>query len=299
MLQSKLPKRLLRRRGKKPRRLSGDVSLWFLLPSLLGVGLFVLLPFADVIRRSFMSAMGGKFVGISNYKSIFGNDAFLLAAGNTGRFLGVCIPLLLLLSLIVATILYDRPRVAAVFKTSFLLPMAIPVASIVFVWQILFAGRGVINGTMVALGSPAIPFMDSDKAFYVLVGSYIWKNLGYNVLLWMAGLGSISQSLYEAARVDGAGWWRMFFHITLPLLLPTLYTIAVLSVINAFKVFREAYLVAGDYPHSSIYQVQHLFNNWFRSLDMDKLAAASVVVAAVVLVFILLLQKLFEEENEH
>lgn len=299
MLQIKVPKRPLFTRNRKHSRLGDHTSIWFLLPSLLGVGLFVLLPFADVIRRSFFSAMGGRFVGLANYKSIFNNEAFWLAVKNTGLFLVVCIPLLLLLSLIVALILYDRPMLSAPYKTGLLLPMAIPVASIVFVWQMLFANRGLINGIMVAFGGTAVSFMESDKAFYVLVGSYIWKNLGYNILLWMAGLNSISRSLYEAARVDGAGWWRTFIHITLPLLLPTLYTITVLSVINAFKVFREAYLVAGDYPHSSIYQIQHLFNNWFRDLDMDKLSSASVVVSIAILLLILLLQKLFEKEKEY
>lgn len=282
-------------RATRPRN---GVSILFLLPSLIGVGVFVLVPFADVLRRSFFSAMGGNFAGLANYATVFQNQAFQIAIRSTARFLVTCIPLLLALSLVVATILYALPTLSGFLKTSFLMPMAIPVASIVFVWQALFSGHGLVNGALTGQGLAAQPFMDSGQAFWVLVGSYIWKNLGYDTVLWMAGLASISESLYEAARVDGAGPIRIFFRITLPLLLPTLYTILVLSLINAFKVFREAYLVAGEYPHESIYQLQHLFNNWFRNLDMDKLAAAAVIVALAILGLILLLRRALDDGRD-
>ena len=102
--------------------------------------------------------------------------------------------------------------------------------------------------------------------------------------------------LYESARVDGAGEWKCFTKITLPLLLPSLFTIVVLSLLNGFKVFREAYLVAGDYPQENMYLLQHLFNNWYRDLSLDKMSAAAVVTGAVILVLILFLQKAWERE---
>ncbi len=138
--------------------------------------------------------------------------------------------------------------------------------------------------------------MDSPTAFWVLVGSYLWKNLGYDVVLWMAGLSSISNAIYEAARIDGAGEWTIFRRITLPCLLPTLFTVSVLSLLNSFKVFREAYLVAGDYPHRSMYLLQHLFNNWFRDLSFDRMAAGAVLTAMVILCLIGLLRKGFDRE---
>ncbi|WRS28827.1 sugar ABC transporter permease [Oscillospiraceae bacterium MB08-C2-2] len=279
------------------RRPSGGTNPWFLLPSLMGVTLFVLVPFGDVLRRSFASAMGGQAVGFANYTAVFANKAFRLAAANTGRFLGVCIPILLALSLVVALCLYALGERAALFKTSLLIPMAVPVASVVLLWQVLFDGQGLTNGWLTGAGGSAVSWMDSPMAFWVLVGSYIWKNLGYCVVLWLAGLAGISPSLYEAARVDGAGNVQMFFWITLPNLLPTLYTLLVLSLINAFKVFREAYLIGGDYPHTSIYQLQHLFNNWFRELSMDKLSAAAVVVALVILGLIMLLRRAWDKED--
>ena len=274
----------------------GRAGACFILPSVLGVFVFVIVPFLDVVRRSFFGAMNGTFVGLQNYASVLQNRAFQLAAGNTLRFMGVCMPLLLVLSLIVALALYGNPRCAGAFKTTFLVPMAVPIASVVLLWQALFHQNGLLNSMLDRLGGQPVAWKDSGAAFYVLVGSYIWKNLGYNVVLWLAGLAGISPSIYEAAAVDGAGAWTIFWRITLPNLLPSLFTITVLSFLNAFKVFREAYLVAGDYPHDSMYLLQHLFNNWFRELSMDKLAAGAVMTAGVILFLILLLRRAWETE---
>lgn len=270
----------------------------FLVPSLIGVSIFVLIPFIDVVRRSFCGAMSGEFVGLQNYVTVFANKAFQLAAGNTLRFVGICMPLLIGLSLLVALILYRQAERAAFFKTTFLIPLAIPVASVVLLWRMVFHSKGLLSALVVRFGGQATDWMNSGWAFWVLVASYLWKNLGYDIVLWLAGLSSISPSIYEAAAVDGANTWKVFTRITMPNLLPSLYTITVLSFLNSFKVFREAYLVAGDYPHSSMYLLQHLFNNWFRDLQMDKLSAAAVLTALIIMGLILLLRRAWEEKCE-
>ncbi len=269
----------------------------FLLPSLLGISIFVLLPFMDVIRRSFTEAMSTKFVGLSNYKTVIQNTAFRLASLNTVKFIGVCIPLLLVASLLLALLLYHQKSYVRFFKTSFLLPMAIPVASIVILWRLLFHENGLINLILVKFDMPKIDFINSDRAFGLLVFSYIWKNMGYDMVLWLTGLNSISVSLYEAAGVDGAGAWDKFRYITLPKLIPTIFMIGVLSFINSFKVFREAYLIAGSYPHRSIYMLQHIFSNWFISLDIQKMSAAAVLLVIIFLIFILCFMKQDREEE--
>lgn len=286
-------------KGRRTRRhLAGRQweGLIFVLPSLTGVIAFILVPFLDVIRRSFTEVMSGKFAGLKNYRTIFSNSAFLQAAGNTVRFTVVCIPLLLMGSLAAAVLLQRQKRLGSFLKSMYLMPMAIPVASVVLLWKLLFAQGGMLNGVLSFFGAAPVDWMNSDCAFGVLVFSYIWKNLGYDVILWLAGLSGIPESIYEAARVDGAGGWRCFVSITIPNLLPSLYTIAVLSFLNSFKVFREAYLVAGDYPHKSIYMMQHLFNNWFRELSVDKMSVGAVVNAAVILALVLLLQRAWEKE---
>lgn len=268
-----------------------------MLPSLLGVGAFLLGPFLDVIRRSFTEAVSGRFVGLANYKTIFGNQAFLLAAKNTLRFLGICIPLLVALSLVVAVLLHGQKKYGQALKSMFLIPMAIPVASVVLLWRVLFDRQGLLNHWLLMLTGKTVDWMNTGAAFWVLVISYIWRNLGYDIVLWVAGLSSIPESLYDAAKVDGAGEWKCFTRITLPNLLPSMFTIVVLSLLNAFKVFREAYLVAGDYPQESMYLLQHLFNNWYRELSLDKMAAGAVVNSVVILVLILVLKRTWDKEE--
>lgn len=258
------------------------------------MGVFVLIPFLDVVCRSFFENISGTFVGLSNYQAVFKNKAFLLAAGNTLRFMGYCIPLLLVLSLMAAIFLFRLKKFGRPIKSAFLIPMAIPVASIVLLWRLLFDSHGILNGLLFLLGWKSIHWMGSSTAFGILILSYVWKNIGYDIVLWIAGLSGISDAIYEAAKVDGAGELSCFIHITLPNLLPSLFTISVLSLLNSFKVFREAYLVAGDYPDQSMYLIQHLLNNWFREMDFDKMAAASVVNGIMILILVMILKKTWE-----
>ena len=263
----------------------------FLAPSLIGTVLFVLAPFVETLRRSVTDTMGRQFVGLSNYIAVLGNDAFRLAVKNTLRFVGVCVPLLLVFSLALALALRSKVlkgnQLAELYRTTSLLPMALPVASLALLWKVLFAQNGLLNA---ALGTHC-DFMGTDAAFWVLIFTYLWKNIGYDSILWSSGLDGISVDLYEAASVDGAGVWKQFTAITLPNLLPTLAVTAVLSLLNTFKVFREAYLVAGAYPQEKIYLLQHLFNNWFLALDLPRLSAAAVLMAIVLGLLIAIIGK--------
>ncbi len=273
-------------------------GILFLIPSFAGVCVFWIVPYLDVIRRSFFSAVSGEFTGIRNYETIFENQAFRLAAGNTLMFFLVCIPLLVALSLLIAVLLTKQKKAMQLQKSMFLLPMAIPVASVVLLWKVMFHRNGLLNHLLALLSIQGVDWMNTEASFGVLVVSYLWRNLGYDIVLWVAGLGAIPAALYEAARVDGAGEWKCFISITLPNLLPSLFTIVVLSLLNGFKVFREAYLVAGDYPQENMYLLQHLFNNWYRDLSVDKMAAAAVVTGGVILGLILLLQKAWTKGEE-
>lgn len=269
---------------------------FFVLPSLIGVAVFYVVPFGDVVRRSFLRAAGDEFAGLENYSKVLVNPAFRLAAGNTIRFVLVCIPLLLLLSLGLAVLLQSHKKGMNLLKSSYLVPLAIPAASVVLLWNLVFDSHGFLNGILTFLGKTGIDWMNTDAAFWVLVFSYIWKNLGYDVILWLAGLSRIPENIYEAARVDGAGSWKCFWYITLPNIRPVAFTIVILSFLNSFKVFREAYLVAGNYPQEKIYLLQHVFNNWFSELSVDKMAAGSVVLCSLITVFVLLLQHSWDKE---
>jgi len=271
---------------------------WVLLaPSLTGVGIFILIPFADVVRRSFFNAVGSEFVGLENYRGVLENEAFRLAAGNTVRFLIVCLPLLLGSSLFFGILLLNTGRKSGILKSGFLLPMAVPAGSVVLFWQLFFDQGGILNEALQKFGVHGPDYMNTPKAFGVLVVVYIWKNLGYDMILWLSGLLGIPDSLYEAARMDGADGLKCFWHITCPLLIPTAFLTGILSLVNAFKVFREAYMIAGNYPHDSIYMLQHLFNNWFLKLDMQKMTAAAVMLAFILGLILIGSQKIEEKRR--
>ena len=265
------------------------VGLVFVLPSLLGGMIFVGIPFIDAIRRSVTAPLTGVFVGLDAYRSVFETPSFLRAIQNTGRFIGLCVPALLVLSLSLALMLSQSVLGRSALRASFLLPMAIPVASVALLWQVLFHRSGVINSMLWTLGFSAVDWMKTDWALFCLIVSYVWKNLGYTMVLFLAGLSGISPALYEAASVDGAGKGRQFISITLPCLKPTMFTVTVLSLLNAFKAYREAYLVAGNYPQGSIYLLQHTLNNWFAALEIEKLSAAAIVTALVIMVLVMIL----------
>ena len=196
----------------------------------------------------------------------------------------------------IAVLLTKQKKGMHFLKSLFLLPMAIPVASVVLLWKVLFHSHGLLNHLLALFSIEGVDWMNTGASFSVLVVSYLWRNLGYDIVLWVAGLSAIPQALYDAAKVDGAGEWKCFTRITMPNLLPSLFTIVVLSLLNGFKVFREAYLVAGDYPQENMYLLQHLFNNWYRDLALDKMAAAAVVMGVLILCLILALQKAWEKE---
>ncbi len=276
----------------------GKKTAWifFLCPSFTGVLIFVICPFADVVRRSFLTAMTGQFVGIENYRMIFQNTAFRTAVRNTVLFTFFCIPLMVALGLAIALALSEIRHIRFV-KSLYLFPMAMPTAAIAIVWKMLFYEQGFFNKYLLqAAGggntqrAPA-DYLGTGAAFFLLAATYIWKNLGYTIVLWLAGIMGINEEMLEAAKVDGAGRVQRLIYILLPGLRGSMYTIVVLSFLNSFKIYREAYLVAGAYPHESIYMLQHLFNNWFVNLDLDKMAAAAVVCGAVFAAGIWLLQK--------
>ena len=115
--------------------------------------------------------------------------------------------------------------------------------------------------------------------FLLFVGTFIFKNVGYNMLIWISGLSAIPQEIYDAAKVDGADEFKSIWYITLPNIRRTAFVAAILSMVNSFKIFRELYLITGGYPDMHIYQLQHVFNNWFLKLDISKLTAGAVLTA--------------------
>ncbi len=277
---------------------TNKTAKYFIAASLIGTGVFLLLPYAYVVVNSFIKTGSGSFAGLDNYTAVLSSEAFMTAMGNTALFMAVSVPVILVLSLLISVYIYENPRLAGCLKTSFLIPMAIPVTSIVLMWRFLFDDNGIINGILNGCGMDTVNWMNTEAAFWILVLSYVWKNLGYSIILWLAALSAIDPGIGEAARIDGAGGWQRLTRVTLPAAKNGAFVIIVLAALSSFKVFREAYLVAGEYPHDSIYMVQHIFNNWFRNLEIDKLAAGAVINSLILIVLVLLLQRFWERQGD-
>lgn len=262
----------------------------FLAPSAAGFILFYIIPFGMGIVYSFTDAtIGGSFVGFDNYMALLSSKSFHKASMNTLLFTSISVPLLILLSLILAILLNRQLVIRDWLQTSFVLPLVVPVASIIMIWQIFIDWNGALNAWMHSHNWGRIDWMQSDGSIGVLVILYIWKNIGYDMILFLAGLQVIPVSYYESARMDGANKLRQFVHITLVYLTPTMIFVVLISVINSFKVFRETYLLAGDYPYDRIYMLQHYMNNMFFTLDIQKLTAGATLMVGCILILVFVL----------
>ncbi len=262
-------------------------SALFLSPSFFGVMLFFVLPFFVIIRYAVIdNPTNGEFVGLANFDSVIHNSAFLQAAKNTAVFSVAAVPLAVLLAMVMAMILEHNIPMRSQFRTFFLSPMMVPVASIVLIWQVLFDYHGVINQWITLFGGTGVDWFKSSYSQVVIVILFLWKNLGYNMILFMSALSAIPKDVLEVATLDSASEWQKFWYIKLRYLSPTILFVAILSLINSFKVFREIYLLTGEYPYDTLYMLQHFMNNTFKSLNYQKLSAAAIIMAAVMCVVI-------------
>ena len=259
----------------------------FLAPSFLGVLLFFVVPFLVVIYYSMVdNPISHNFVFLDNFKRVLGNAAFQQAVKNTATFSAIAVPLAVILSLLLALLLTQNLPFHSQFRTFFLSPMMVPVASIVLIWQVLFHYNGAVNDVVQFFGGSKIDWIKSDYAIVVIVILFLWKNLGYNMILFMAALGSIPKDIIEVAELESASGWQIFFRIKLRYMSSTILFVTIMSLINSFKVFREIYLLTDDHPYDAVYMLQHFMNNMFASLDYQKLSAAAILMSLVMIVII-------------
>ena len=262
----------------------------FIAPSFLGVMTFFLVPFVVIIYYSTVdNPISASFVGLENYKMVATNQAFLTAVKNTGMFSAIAVPLAVVLSLILAIVLDMRIPWQSQFRTFFLTPMMVPVASIVLIWQVLFHYNGAVNEFLLKFGIDKIDWMKSKFSVVVIVILFLWKNLGYNMILFMAALSSIPRDILEVATIESAKPIQTFFYIKIRYLSSTILFVTIMSLISSFKIFREIYLLTTDYPYDTIYMLQHYMNNKFKKLDYQALSAGAIMMSLVMVLIIGLL----------
>lgn len=256
----------------------------FIIPSLAGFCIFFLIPF--IAGLGYALNVNGSF-GFENFARTVENQAFQLALGNTLLYMLICVPLIIFLPLFTAIAVKSIGERSRLFKLSYIAPMVVPVASVALFWQILVSPGGTMNQLLAFAGLSDVDFLNSGWAIFVLALIYLWKNWGYMMILYLAGLSEIPPSLHESAAIDGANIFRRFTHITLPCLRPTVFFVLVLSIVNCFKVFRESYLIAGPYPDDSIYMLQNYMNNMFSRGDYPMLTSAAFIIAAIIIALLL------------
>lgn len=279
-------KQLLHRQQRRVLR-ERLMTLPFLFPSLAGVLVFFVLPFLVVIYQSVLdNPVTKNFVFLKNYEMLVNNNAFRMAVKNTLTFSAIAVPLAVILPLLLAIILMSNIPGRSRFRTMFITPLMVPVASVVLIWQVVFHYNGVLNEITAMFGAAPIDWLKSEYGHLVVLVLYLWKNIGYNMILFMSALAAIPKDIIEVAMLEGAGPIRRFFAIKLRYLSSSIVFVSLLSLINSFKVFREVYLLTGDYPFDTLYMLQHFMNNTFGSLDYQKLSSAAILMSVVMIIII-------------
>ena len=282
----KSPSAILKR-GKTLRKSEKITEVAFISPSIIGVLFFYILPFFVVIYYSVIdNPINREFVFLDNFKSIVTNDAFRLAAVNTAIFSVIAVPLVVILSLLLALLLKTKIPFKSQLRASFLCPMMVPTASVVLVWQVLFYKTGTVNQILEKLDIQSVDWLKTGAGMTVVIIMFLWKNLGYNMILFLAALSNIPEDVMEVATLEGAGPAYKFFHLKLRYLSPTILFVTILSLINSLKIFREVYLLTGDYPYDSLYMLQHFMNNTFNLLEYQKLSSAAIIMSLIMIVII-------------
>lgn len=264
----------------------------FIAPSFIGLAIFYLLPFFRVIYYSLVdNQVNQGFVGLENYKKLFENEAFLLGAKNTAVFTAIALPLAIIIPLLLANILMNKIPGKSFFRTVLISPLMVPTASIILVFEVMFNDNGALNSFIAGLGGTTVDWMRSEFSRYIIILLYLWKNIGYNMILFMAAIAAIPKDMIDAASIDGASRFRVFWKIKLPYLSSSILFVGLLSLINSFKVFREVYLLTGKYPPNEdfLYMLQHFMNNTYINLDYPKMSSAAIVMSVVMIIIISIL----------
>ncbi len=269
-----MQKKIFRRMNKW---LPGSLMM---LPSLLGVGVFVLFPLGKTVCFSLTAGLeNGRFVGLDNYTALMHNSAFLKALRNTAVFDLIAFPLIVLLPLLLAVLFTRHVRLSRVFEKAVYGTILLPGASLMLFVDLLFSEQGFLSREIAQILSlDSTKLYDSWFAFGLLIVLYLFRYAGFNYLIYCVALNRIPVEYYEDARISGAGTWQCFWYITLPSVTPVMLVVLLLSILNSYKIYREAFLIGGYYPHDSIYLIQHFMSNNFINMNYNRLCAVAVLI---------------------
>jgi len=273
------------KRGKM--KTNNKIPILMLSISLLGFSFFYLFPFLFSIVYAFTdNPIRLQFVGLRNFVELFHNKYFMQGLKNTVIFMVISIPLNMVISLAVALAINRLKIYRNIYSLIFLIPLVIPSATTAFFWENFFAANGPVNKYLSVFGAGKLDWFQSEYGMYVMILIFLWKNIGYNMALFISGLNNIPGHYYECAEVEGADPFQKLTKITLVYLSPTSFLVLIMTFVNSFKIFKEIYIITGEYPHESLYVLQHYMNNMFLSLNYPKLVSAIYILTLVIVLFI-------------
>jgi multiple sugar transport system permease protein len=268
------------------------VGYLFILPSLIHIIAFMFIPlifsfflsFRDWTRPAFTDA---PYVGLRNYEFLMGDRRFWQAMGNSIYYTALAVPLGMAFSLAIALVMNQKLRGVYFFRTLFFMPVVSSWVAVSIIWlTLLDPSVGIVNYVLGWFGIAPINWLgDTRSAMPSIVLIAIWKSAGFNMVIWLAGLQAIPQELYEAASIDGANRWQSFRFLTLPLLAPTSFFLAVTGVIGSLQVFTPIYVLTRGGPlDSTNTAVYHIYRRAFQEFDFGYASAQSWVLFSVILV---------------
>jgi multiple sugar transport system permease protein len=272
-------------------------------PYLVFVSVFVMFPvlfcfFLTFHKWNIISRM--HFIGLDNYSRLFHDRLFWKAIGNTLKFLLLHIPLQLTISLLLAQLLNQKIRAISFFRASFFMPVIVSGVVVTILWQQLFGyDSGMINRALSVVGLPKTGWLvNPDVAIYSIAIMATWKNLGLYVILFLVGLQTVPPQYYEAAKLEGASRWQQFYHITLPMINPTIFLVVVLSTIGGFSLFIEPYIMTGGGPlNQTLSAVLYIYKQAFQYYNMGYSATLGFFYAIMIMTVVILQKRFIEKET--
>jgi len=266
----------------------------FLLPALGGILVFILGPVVAAIALSFTKwdlLTPAKFIGLSNYQELIQDPMFRKVMLNTLIFTGASVPLSLILSLGLALALNQKIKGIVIFRTIYFLPVVSSMVAVSLVWRWLYnPNYGLLNYFLNLLHLPSVNWLFSTTwAMPAVILMSVWKGLGYNMVIFLAGLQGIPQMYYESAKIDGAGKFQAFKNITLPLLSPTTFFVLVISIISSFQVFDQIFVMTSGGPaHATEVIIYYIYHNAFQIFRMGYASALAFCLFIIIFALTLL-----------
>lgn len=283
-----------------------NMTPWlFLLPSIAILMTFLVIPIIEAFQWSFLDyeliSNTSEFVGFENFKEIFTDDMFWMAFINTILYVAIVLPLNIFLPMILASFVNQKIRAVGLFRVLYYIPVVTPIVVGAIMWKMLYSQDGALSSFLVSIGiidDPMNFLTNSTTALIAVAFITVWKGLGYYMIIYLANLQSIQSQLYESASIDGATSIQQFRKITVPMLVPSMTLVSILTIVNGLKVFEEIALTTNGGPAGATTTLVMYIYDKFIDLDVSIASAAGLVLLALAIIGSLIQMKLTNQRED-